>query len=366
MKLYLISIVAGLALALCEAQADTELRKRSHQNGGGRGGGGGGRHGGGGGGNLAERLEAMVETQCDPTTCEGVTLTEDDCTSQQLQNPPRPDTSEMDRDARARAKNEYRAAKKDCKQNMFKCACCAGMSIEDILAARGDAGGSRPHGGGGGSGRPGRPSMGGGGGGGLFGGESSGGKLQSMIETKCNEPSTCSGVTSASLDCTFDFDEAPDLSSLSGMDESMKEDFKAQMEERWENMVKCACCGDMSIEDVLAAARPLGGGMGGFGGGSGRPGMGGFLGGFGGGEGMDIQEMLQKKCSEDEVQQTCAAMNNEAETPDCAKFDSMKEKFDSMKDKLSSMMDTNTRGGMKKNLMYCGCCRNNNIVGGGD
>eukprot|EP00578_Thalassiosira_sp_NH16_P008960 CAMPEP_0181111132 /NCGR_PEP_ID=MMETSP1071-20121207/19105_1 /TAXON_ID=35127 /ORGANISM="Thalassiosira sp., Strain NH16" /LENGTH=239 /DNA_ID=CAMNT_0023194991 /DNA_START=244 /DNA_END=960 /DNA_ORIENTATION=+ len=230
--------------------------------------------GGGGGGKLGDKLGDMIETKCsDPNTCFGVVPADLDCT---FQEPEKPDTTGMDVDKRNQVKREYRAKKKECKENMVKCACCAGMSVEDIIAAKGDNGGSRPSGGGGGAGgRPGK------GGYGFFGKESGGAKLQNMIETECDNPSTCDMVDDpTTLDCTFEMPDRPDMSELDeDAKAQLKEELKAKMKERYQDMAKCVCCAGTPIEDITAAAHPLGGGSDGKPGG--RPGgMGGFGGGF--------------------------------------------------------------------------------------
>eukprot|EP00581_Thalassiosira_minuscula_P009840 CAMPEP_0183706664 /NCGR_PEP_ID=MMETSP0737-20130205/3429_1 /TAXON_ID=385413 /ORGANISM="Thalassiosira miniscula, Strain CCMP1093" /LENGTH=194 /DNA_ID=CAMNT_0025934129 /DNA_START=153 /DNA_END=737 /DNA_ORIENTATION=- len=113
------------------------------------------------GGDKLGRLQSMIETECGDgnSICDGVDTNALDCT---FEKPPeRPDMTDVDEDRKAQLKTEFRAKKEECRQKMLKCACCAGMSAEDILAAKreqggkgGGGGGSRPYMGGG-SGRPG-------------------------------------------------------------------------------------------------------------------------------------------------------------------------------------------------------------------
>ena len=165
------------------------------------------------------------------------------------------------------------------------------------------------------------------------GGNVPGGRLQNKIDTTC-PTYDCGAVDIDDLDCTFEKPERPDLTGLSEEEiAQLKSDLQAKKEERREQMLKCACCGDMSVEDILAAK---GDGSGG-GSGAGRPGgMGG--GSRPGGErgGAPTQEMLDEKCEAFD----CSTV--EAESVDCTRFDSM---------------NTNTRGRRRKNRLYCGCCR---------
>ena len=110
------------------------------------------------------RIENMLDTKCPDFDCDATTV---ECT---FERPERPDTSGMDEDEKAEMWTEFKAKKEERRQKMLECVCCSGMSVEDILALKAEAGGSRPSGmggsGGGGGGRPGgRPGgMGGGGG----------------------------------------------------------------------------------------------------------------------------------------------------------------------------------------------------------
>ena len=141
MKLFLTS--AAVLLALCTAEqapeSSSNLRGRREL---GRGG----------------RLQNMIDTECPTFSCGG---NEGSGCTLSFEKPQRPDITGMDEDEIAQLKSEMQAKKEEFKQNILKCACCDNMSVEDILAARGDQGGSRPFGGGGGGGRPGMSSGGG-------------------------------------------------------------------------------------------------------------------------------------------------------------------------------------------------------------
>jgi len=203
------------------------------------------------------------------------------------------------------------------------------------------------------------------------GGRNPGDRLQNMIDNECGDAdSICDGVDLESV-CTFENPVKPDMTDLD-VDRiaELKTQFRAKKEECKQQMLKCACCANMSVEDILAARGDQDGshfGGGGGGGGGGRPdkgggddsggrpgGMGGFGGGFrpqGGGdgsfslEGMDIQAMVAEKCV-DFQKEECANMAG----VNCAQFDNIKDSLHSM--------NSNTRGG-KKNLLYCGCCDRN-------
>jgi cytochrome c556 len=379
------------------------------------------------GGKLSpDKLQSMLETECPAIECNGNDADTLTCT---FDKPERPDLSGLDEDEIADLKDEFKSKKKEFREKMIRCACCSEMSAEDILAAMGKAGGSNPFEGGGGSGRPqtdGGSSRPGGGFGGRPGGKLSPEKLQNMVDTECLG-FDCEGNTAETLTCTFDKPERPDLAGL-GEDEiaELKADFKAKKKECKQKMIQCACCADMSVDDILAAMGNVGGASssgGGFekftmgnafsstsgdgdgssnslsestsgdqsepiqgsdkeggpmpevdngsvtsdssgdgdgssnslsGDGSsnslsdsssdassgGKPSFGGDRPqGGGGGGGMDIQAMLAEKCQEIDDDK-CASMASQ--NIDCDRFD--------------SMMTANTRGKFKK-ILYCGCCR---------
>ena len=54
--------------------------------------------------------------------------------------------------------------------------------------------------------------------------------------------------------CTFEKPKRPDTNDLTNEQiVDLKSEFKAKKEERREQMLKCACCADMSVEDILTA-----------------------------------------------------------------------------------------------------------------
>ena len=186
-------------------------------------------------------------------------------------------------------------------------------------------------------------------------------RLQNMVDT-CST-FACNGDDASNLDCTFEKSERPTTTDLT--DEGivdLKSEFKAKREERREQMLKCACCADMSVEDILAAkggqqqgdrSRPFGGGEGsavkpeGSGFGGGRPGTAGFgegsrpqQGGTSGGDDMDIEEVLAEKCPSFQDEDGCGDMPADL---DCTRFD--------------SVTSVNTRGRRRRNFLFCGCCR---------
>lgn len=185
-------------------------------------------------------------------------------------------------------------------------------------------------------------------------------RLQNMVDT-CST-FACNGYDANNLDCTFEKPKRPDTNDLT--DEQivdLKSEFKAKKEERREQMLKCACCADMSVEDILAAKgdRQQGDGSRPFGEGSagkpegGRLGVGGMPGaaGFGGesrpqqgsasgGDDTNIEEILAEKCPSFQDEDGCDDMPVEL---DCTRFD--------------SMTGTNTRGRRRRNFLFCGCCR---------
>ena len=101
-------------------------------------------------------------------------------------------------------------------------------------------------------------------------------------------------------------------------------------------LMECVCCDVVSIEDILASKgdRPSGGG--GFGGG--RPGKG----------DIDIQAVLDEKCTDFLDEGGCANVEERVEEEiTCERFDS-----------LAAGNTRGGRGGRKGVMLYCGCgCR---------
>jgi len=256
MKLFLAS---SALLLVSKAQAAPEARMLPRQAGG--------------------RLQNMIDTECPGFNCVGVQVESLECT---FERPERPDMAGMDEDEIAQLKSELEAKKQEHKENLLKCACCKNMSVEDILAAKGDQEGSRPQEGG--SGRPGMD---------MGMGSGDGGDGSSRPQ---GSPGGMSGEGSGGSGQPGDGTSRP--GGGSGADGS---------------------------------GRP--GGMGGLSGGddagpAGRP-----------GEDMDIDAMLAEKCPSFTQNGGCASA--EGQEIDCAHFNSM---------------HTNTRGRRRKNILYCGCC----------
>ncbi len=181
--------------------------------------------GSGGGKPSAEQLQTMINNECPNFKCDDTDSI--DCT---FERPEPAGTTGLDGDKIAQFKAKFKAKKEEFRQKMIKCVCCDKMSVEDILAAKGDHGGSRPHGGGGGSGRPGMGGSGkpGAGGGGMFGGGSGGGPgpggtgdgsrpqggggsgrpgesidIQQMLDERCaGFLLECPGMEEKNIDCT--------------------------------------------------------------------------------------------------------------------------------------------------------------------
>ena len=169
-----------------------------------------------------------------------------------------------------------------------------------------------------------------------------GGRLQKLKEKKCRgflETFTCPASSSG-----CDNLERPVRPADEGelvFDDEMMSEFQEKREEFKEKLLECVCCDVVSIEDILAAKgdRPsgmLGGGGGGFGGG--RPGKG----------DMDIQAVLDEKCTDFLNQGGCANVEERVEEEiTCERFDS-----------LAAGNTRGGRGGRKGVMLYCGCgCR---------
>jgi len=115
-----------------------------------------------------------------------------------------------------------------------------------------------------------------------------GGRLQKLKDKKCPgflETFTCPANLDA-IDCTLERPARPADEGELVFDDEMMNEFKEKREEFKEKLMECVCCDVVSIEDILASKgdRPSGGG--GFGGG--RPGKG----------DIDIQAVLDEKCTD--------------------------------------------------------------------
>ncbi|KAK1740438.1 hypothetical protein QTG54_008533 [Skeletonema marinoi] len=145
-------ISALLALSNAESDASERILRR-----------------GGGGGDKLAKLQNMIDTECTASfslSCPD-DPTDDDCT---FEKPERPNFTDLSQDEIQQLKEDYRAMRKERKQQLLVCACCGGYSLDEMLpfakgsttatASGGDGSGSSV-----GAGRPGMFGGGGGGGG---------------------------------------------------------------------------------------------------------------------------------------------------------------------------------------------------------
>jgi hypothetical protein len=288
----------------------------------------------------------MVDTECLGFDCEGNTAETLTCT---FDKPERPDLTGLGEDEIAELKADFKAKKKECKQKMIQCACCADMSVDDILAAMGKAGGASSFVGGyekfpmgnafsstsGDSDRSSNSLS-----------DSTSGDQSEPIQGSDKEGGPMPEVDDGSVtsDSSGDGDGSSNSLSNDGSSNSLSDTSGDQSEpiqgsdkeggpmpEVDDGSVTSDSSGDGdgsfnslsdSSSDASSGGKP-----------SGRPGS------FGGGGGMDIQAILAEKCQEIDDDK-CAGMANQ--NIDCDRFD--------------SMMTANTRGKFKK-ILYCGCCR---------
>ena len=92
-------------------------------------------------------------------------------------------------------------------------------------------------------------------------GSGGGDSLQDKIDEMCPDVvEDCSRLSDESLECSFEKQERPDLT---GLDEDQINELKAEMsadkQARREQMLLCICCGELDVEDVLAAKEQAGG-----------------------------------------------------------------------------------------------------------
>lgn len=227
MKLFLSTAAVLLALCVAESQGTTgstsadgptslsgtgDITQRTRHHGGGPG-----------------RLQSMKDDKCPEfltTFSCPESATNMECT---LERPERPDMVELELDDVVKA--EFQAKKKEFKEQLMKCVCCDVVSVEDILASKGDSGrgpSGDPEGGpregmtgesGSGSGRPsgifsegvssgsGRPGGMGSGVSGRPGGMSSSGggrpegkDIQAMLAEKCQQ-FDCNSMAGQEISC---------------------------------------------------------------------------------------------------------------------------------------------------------------------
>jgi len=130
MNKYFIStfVAALLALSNAEPESSERILKR-------------------GGANKLAKLQNMIDTKCTATfslTCPDDSPSEDDCT---FEKPERPDTTELSQEEIQQLKEDYRAERKERKEQLLVCACCEGYSLGEMLpyaqgGGGGDGGGS--------------------------------------------------------------------------------------------------------------------------------------------------------------------------------------------------------------------------------
>jgi hypothetical protein len=127
-----------LFATLAFSVADAENRGLRPRGGGGGGGRGGGMNGGGGGKKgppSPERLQAKIDETCPTFDCNDIEADSLDCTLEE--RPGRPDFSSMT-DAEIEAfKAEMMAKKEEKKEQVMNCACCADISVEELLGGEG-------------------------------------------------------------------------------------------------------------------------------------------------------------------------------------------------------------------------------------
>ena len=227
MNLSILSTFITALLALSNAEADSSERSLHR------------------GKNVMAKLQNLIYSGgCDTLTCPAVSPSTAECT---FEKPERPSLEGLSEAEIAELKEDMQAKKEEKKEQILKCACCAGFTLEDMMPARTEGeGGSRPSGmSGGGSGS--RPQ----GGGDMMA------KLQNLIDNGCDSL-TCPVAKPTAVECTF---EKPEKPSLEGLTEAeiaqMKEDMQAKKEEKKEQILKCACCAGFALEDMMPA-RPEG------------------------------------------------------------------------------------------------------------
>jgi hypothetical protein len=173
----------------------------------------------------------MINSQCPTFACNGENAQTLDCTFASG-DPERPDVTGLDEDRKAELRAQFRAKREECRQNTLKCACCAGMSAEEILAAKAENGGSsRPFSAGGGV-PGGRPGMGAAGGGGSRPQGSGGGSDGSFTIDEEILAERCPSFLDQCVNMPVDLDCTPYDSVTSITKESRS------------NLLYCRCCVD--------------------------------------------------------------------------------------------------------------------------
>ncbi|EED86935.1 hypothetical protein THAPSDRAFT_269876 [Thalassiosira pseudonana CCMP1335] len=193
----------------------------------------GGQEGGESGAPSPERLQALIDETCPTFDCTTVNTDTLDCT---MEVPPaHPDFSSMTDVEKEAFKADMVARKEAKREQMLNCACCAGSTLEDMLGRVNFAQDSRPSDSGGrGQGTP------------------SADHLQALIDETC-PTFDCTTVNTDTLDCTMEEPPArPDFSSMTDVEkDALKADMMAKKEEKKEQVMNCACCADISVEELL-------------------------------------------------------------------------------------------------------------------
>jgi hypothetical protein len=193
---------------------------------------------------MLAKLQNLIDNGgCDTLTCPAVSPSTAECT---FEKPDKPSLEGLTEAEIEQIKEDMQAKKEEKKEQILKCACCAGFALEDMMPARPEGEGvSRPGG------------MSGEGGGRPQGGGDMVAKLQNLIDNGCDSL-TCPAVSPSTAECTFEKPERPSLEGLTEAEiEQIKDDMQAKKEEKKEQILKCACCAGFALEDMMPA-RPEG------------------------------------------------------------------------------------------------------------
>ena len=86
-----------------------------------------------GGGDKLAKLQNMIDTKCTAAfslSCPDDTPSDEECT---FENPERPDITGLSQEEIQQLKEDYRATRKERKQQLLMCACCGGFSLDEML-----------------------------------------------------------------------------------------------------------------------------------------------------------------------------------------------------------------------------------------
>ena len=124
MNLSLLSTAITALLALSNAEADSSERTLRR------------------GKNMMAKLQNLIDNGCNSLTCPSVNPSAAECT---FEKPEKPSLEGLSEAEIAQMKEDMQAKKEEKKEQILKCACCAGFALEDMIAARPEGeGGSRP------------------------------------------------------------------------------------------------------------------------------------------------------------------------------------------------------------------------------